>query len=295
MNRNKTEEIREFWNENPCGSNFISYEQDKAFYEEYDEFRYRTEGHILDELDQIDFKNKKVLEIGLGQGADSMQISLRGADYYGIDLTDESVRRLKERFKLFDLNYNSIIKDNAEKIPFEDNFFDIVYSHGVIHHSPKIDKIVSEIHRVLKPDGKAVIMLYHKNSFNYWVSIFFLRRIGLLLINAFPFLIKIVSKLTGEPVQRIEKHLKNLKKNKLEYLKMGSFINKSTDGPDNIYSSVWNKNSCKKLFYAFKTINFKIHFFNKRHLLGFDKVLPEKLIDFLGKRFGWHLWVFLKK
>ncbi|PLX15497.1 MAG: hypothetical protein C0601_12680 [Candidatus Muiribacterium halophilum] len=142
MNRNKTEEIREFWNENPCGSNFISYEQDKAFYEEYDEFRYRTEGHILDELDQIDFKNKKVLEIGLGQGADSMQISLRGADYYGIDLTDESVRRLKERFKLFDLNYNSIIKDNAEKIPFEDNFFDIVYSHGVIHHSPKIDKIV---------------------------------------------------------------------------------------------------------------------------------------------------------
>lgn len=60
--------IEQFWDQNPVGNNFVEYHSDKKFYDDYDEFRYRTEGHILSELDQIDFKNKKVLEIGLGQG-----------------------------------------------------------------------------------------------------------------------------------------------------------------------------------------------------------------------------------
>lgn len=87
---NQDKNIEKFWNENPVGSNFIEYYSDKKFYEDYDKFRYKTEGHILTELNNIDFKNKHVLEIGLGQGADSMQIVKRGAMYYGIDLTDRS-------------------------------------------------------------------------------------------------------------------------------------------------------------------------------------------------------------
>src|SRR5215208_4823125 len=116
-------DIKDFWNENPVGSNFIQYEQGRSFYEKYDAFRYKTEGHILEELDKIDFKNKTVLEIGLGQGADSMQIIDRGAKYYGIDLTEESVRRLKERFALFNKPYKEIQTGNAENLPFEENFF----------------------------------------------------------------------------------------------------------------------------------------------------------------------------
>src|SRR3954467_12127267 len=130
--------IETFWNNNPVGSNFVDYQQDKKFYEDYDAFRYRTEGHILLELDQIDFKGKRVLEIGLGQGSDSMQIIQRGAIYHGIDLTAESVKRLKERFTLFNLPYESVLKANAQSIPYDDNTFDIVYSHGVLHHSPEI-------------------------------------------------------------------------------------------------------------------------------------------------------------
>src|SRR5580692_6753975 len=126
-------DIKQFWNENPVGSNFIDYEESKTFYLKYDEFRYRTEGHILHELDAIDFKGKKTLEIGLGQGADSMQVINRGAVYYGIDLTEESVRRVKERFQLFEKRYAEVQVANAEHIPYEDNSFDIVYSHGVIH------------------------------------------------------------------------------------------------------------------------------------------------------------------
>src|SRR5215203_6034511 len=205
MSQNNSD-IKQFWNDQPVGSNFIEYQQDKSFYEKYDAFRYHTESHILIELDDIDFKNKKTLEIGLGQGADSMQIISRGAIYHGIDLTEESVRRVKERFRLFDKQYANVCVANAEDIPYQESSFDIVYSHGVIHHSPNIEKIVAEIYRVLKPGGKAIIMLYHKNSYNYYISISLLRRAGLFFLFPFPFLSRPISKITGENEDRINRH-----------------------------------------------------------------------------------------
>ena len=287
--------IESFWNENPVGSNFVEYEAGKKFYEDYDAFRYRTEGHILNELDAIDFNEKKVLEIGLGQGADSMQLINRGAKYYGIDLTDESIKRLKERFALFEKPYIEVQKANAQEIPYPDNFFDIVYSHGVIHHSPEIKQIVAEIHRVVKPGGKVVIMLYHKNSFNYYVSIRILRRAGLLMLLVFPFLAKWISKVTGESLERINRHKTNIQANGMRYLKMSEFIHRSTDGPDNVYSSVWSAKTSKTLFSRFNNRRFKVHFLNERHLLGLQKLFPRKTKQWLAERFGWHLWIFAQK
>ena len=286
-----TREIEAFWSKNPVGSNFIEYEQGRKFYEDYDNFRYRTEGHILDELDKIDFRGKKVLEIGLGQGADSMQIIDRGAQFYGIDLTEESVRRLKERFSLFKKQFCEIGVANAEEIPYPDQFFDIVYSHGVIHHSPRIEKIVAEIHRVLKPGGQAVVMLYHKNSFNYYISISLLRRVGLMLLVPFNFMSKVISKLTGEDVERINKHKRNIRQEGLGYLRMKSFIHKSTDGPDNIYSSVWTTKTAKKLFGNFGVVSTNVHFLNERHLLGVQHLLPKSLKKSMAHKIGWHLWI----
>jgi ubiquinone/menaquinone biosynthesis C-methylase UbiE len=284
-------QIKQFWNEQPVGSNFVAYEQGKAFYERYDEFRYRTEGHILKELDALDVKDKSVLEIGLGQGADSMQLINRGAIYHGIDLTEESVRRVKERFQLFDKHYREVQVANAEQIPYSDNYFDLVYSHGVIHHSPRIEPIVAEIYRVLKPGGQAVIMLYHKHSYNYHISISVLRRMGLMMLVPFPFLAKIVSRLTGESVERINRHRYHLKKEGLSYFKMKNFIHRSTDGPDNVYATVWTAGTAKKLFHQFKDIRTNVHFLNERHLLGLQYLLPGTLKKAMAHRYGWHLWI----
>ena len=291
VRKKSAEQIKQFWNDNPVGSNFVAYETTRSFYENYDSFRYRTEGHILEELDKLDLRNKKTLEIGLGQGADSMQLIGRGAVYYGIDLTEESVRRVKERFKLFDKNYEEVKVVNAETIPYPDNFFDVVYTHGVIHHSPSIDKIVGEIHRVLKPSGQAVIMLYHKNSFNYYISISVLRRIGLLLLLVFPFLSGMIAKLTGENKERINRHRVLMKQEGLSYLKMKNFIHRSTDGPDNVYSSVWTKRTAKELLNKFSSFTTDIHFLNERHLLGVQYLLPRSIKNKIAHRFGWHLWI----
>jgi ubiquinone/menaquinone biosynthesis C-methylase UbiE len=291
VSKKTAEQIKQFWNDNPVGSNFVAYQKTRSFYEDYDRFRYRTEGHILEELDKLDLKNKRTLEIGIGQGADSMQMTNRGALYYGIDLTEESVRRVKERFRLFNKNYQEINVANAETIPYADDFFDLVYTHGVIHHSPSIDKIVSEIHRVLKPNGQVVMMLYHKNSFNYYISIGALRRVGLLLLMIFPFLSGIIAKLTGENKERINRHRLLVKQEGLSYLKMKNFIHHSTDGPDNVYSSVWTTHSAKKLLSKFASINTNIHFLNERHLLGVQYLLPKSLKEKIAHRFGWHLWI----
>jgi ubiquinone/menaquinone biosynthesis C-methylase UbiE len=291
MTTQSNAEIKQFWNENPVGSNFVSYRKEKSFYEDYDSFRYRTEGHILNELDAIDFKDKKVLEIGLGQGADSMQIINRGALYYGIDLTEESVRRVQERFHIYNKPYREVQVANAEAVPYADASFDIVYSHGVIHHSPNIEKIVAEIHRVLKPGGQAVVMLYHKNSYNYHVSISLLRRIGLLMLVPFPFLAKMISKATGESIDRINRHKYYLKQQGLSYLKMKNFVHRSTDGPDNVYATTWTSKTAKHLFNQFKEKKISVHFLNERHLLGMQYLLPKSIKNKLARNYGWHLWI----
>ena len=291
----RTEEIRSFWNQNPVGSNFVDGEPSREFFQEYDRFRYQTEGHILEELDGLDFENKKVLEIGIGQAADSMQIIDRGGNYYGIDLTPNSVNRARERFRIFDKPFKKVTLGSGEQINYPDNYFDFVYTHGVIHHSPEIAKIVEEIHRVLIPGGKAVVMLYHKNSINYYLSIKIIRRFGLLFLAVFPFLITLVSRITGEQPDRLRKHLAGLRTKGLSYLDITNFIHKSTDGPDNVYSSVWNSKSTSRLFSRFKMVEFRVHFLNERHLLGLQVMLPAGIKSRLAQKYGWHLWVIAQK
>ena len=292
---NQSELIKDFWNKNPVGTNFIDDEIGEGFFTEYDDFRYRTEPHILEELDNCDFDGKKILEIGLGQGADSMQIINRGALFYGIDLTEESIKRVEARFSIFKKIFKELKMAKAENIPYHDNYFDIIYSHGVIHHSPNINKIVEEMFRVLKPGGQAIVMMYHKNSINYWISINFIRRIGLLFLFLFPPIKYLVAKITGESVPRLSKHLKNFKQSGISYLRMKNFIHKSTDGPDNVYSSVWTKNKAKELFREFKSTVTKVYFLNERHLLGLQKIMPSPLKRKLSHKFGWHLWIISQK
>ena len=291
----QSELIKDFWDKNPVGTNFIDDEIGMKFFSDYDEYRYKTEPHILKELDSYDFDGKKVLEIGLGQGADSMKIIDRGALFYGIDLTEESIKRVEARFSIFEKIFKELKVAKAESIPYPDNYFDTIYSHGVIHHSPNILKIVEEIFRVLKPGGQSIVMLYHKNSINYWVSINFLRRIGLLFLLLFPPLKYLLAKITGESVPRLSKHLKNFKQSGISYLRMKNFIHKSTDGPDNVYSSVWTKNKAKELFSKFKSTVTKVYFLNERHLLGLQKMLPSPLKKKLSHKFGWHLWIISQK
>src|SRR5262245_31725444 len=102
--------IRSFWEAHPCGEHHVArlagdYEE---FFTRFDAFRYGTQPHILRRLAAIDFRGKHVLEIGLGQGADSEQIIRRGGIWSGLDLTEESVDRVRARLSLRNLPFERI-------------------------------------------------------------------------------------------------------------------------------------------------------------------------------------------
>lgn len=120
-------------------------------------------------VDYEKIKGKKVLEIGCGMGAHASVFANAGAEVTAIDLTERAVSMTKKRFELFNIKNASVMRSDAENLPFPDNSFDFVWSWGVIHHSADTQRIVKEIFRVLKPNGQASVMIYHRNSTRYYV------------------------------------------------------------------------------------------------------------------------------
>lgn len=124
-----------------------------------------------------EINGKKVLEIGSGAGAHSTFFGWLGAEMFSMDITLERVVATAKKIDFLETSKNICLQADAEQLPFPDEFFDVVFSNGVLHHTPETGKAIDEVYRVLKPGGKAVIMLYAKNSFYYWVILFFLKGI----------------------------------------------------------------------------------------------------------------------
>lgn len=163
------EEVRDYWNQESCGTFAATSEKfSKEYYNEIEAYRYRVEPEILSFAKFYESKGKKVLEVGVGAGTDFSQWCKNGAFANGIDLTQEGITHVQTRLNLFNLSCDSLRVGDAENIPFESDSFDIVYSWGVIHHSPNTEKAFSELVRVCKPGGAIRFMVYHLDSINTW-------------------------------------------------------------------------------------------------------------------------------
>src|SRR6516162_1405996 len=171
-------DVRNFWDANPCQALLSVSEDRRRYFQEISDKRYGgREWHVPIVAKFDAFRGKDVLEIGCGIATDGLQFAKNGANYIGVDLTPQAIDLAKERFSLFGVPGRFEVANAEEGLPFPDHCFDHVYSFGVIHHSPVPEKIVREIHRVLKRGGTATIMLYNKGSINYYIEIMFLRRL----------------------------------------------------------------------------------------------------------------------
>jgi SAM-dependent methyltransferase len=287
------ERVRAFWQENPCGTKFADAPPgSRRFYELVEEHRYKKEWHIPEAAQFARAKDLAVLEVGCGLGTDGAQFAKAGARYTGIDLTDAAVELAKRRFELFDLPGTFRVTD-AERLDFADNTFDLVYSHGVLHHTPDTAAAIREIHRVLRPGGKAVVMLYHRDSYNYRVNISMLRRTGVQLLR-WNTGIKLVHLLTGEPEDSLRDHARQLQ-TRSEYLNSEEFLSRNTDGAGNPLARVYSHREARELFKDFAHVELRTYFLNKRWLPVLGPLLPRSLESQLAARWGWHLWIYATK
>ena len=234
----------------------------------------------------------KVLEIGCGIGTDGAQFARAGADYTGIDLTQAAIDLARERFASSGLPGDFRVSD-AENLDFPDDSFDLVYSHGVLHHTPDIEAAVREIHRVLKPGGRAMVMLYHRGSYNYRVGIRVLRRAGAGLLKSEGG-IRLVHRLTGEPIDSLREHAASLKSANGDF-SAAELLNQSTDGAGNPLARVYSRREARDLFKEFREVELRAYFLNKRFIPVVGKLLPRSIESALASRWGWHLWIYATK
>jgi SAM-dependent methyltransferase len=282
--------VQAFWQEHACGDAQVGGLHERfgddyeAFFTDYDRFRYRNESHLPACIDGLNVAGQRVLEIGLGEGSESERLIRQGARWSGVDLTAESIARVRTRLTLRKLPYEELRHGSVLDLPFADDSFDMVFSHGVLHHVPDVKQAQREIHRVLRPHGELVIMLYARWSLNYLVSIGLIRRA--VLLAAYPLDRAGILRPSSTP-KALAAHLGNARKRGLfRYLRLHEFVHHNTDGPANPYALVYDQRRVEREFSSFRVT---------RAYKRFMHAPPLPVHRLPGETaLGWHLWVHLE-
>src|SRR5215831_7393756 len=159
------ERAREQWRHDPAGAAYgRGYEfGTREFFNAVEHHRYTEYAPWMPEVMGFDqFAGQRLLEVGCGMGTDLLQFARGGAHVTGVDLTPRSIEISRKHFEVYGERGDFGITD-GESLPFADESFDVVYSNGVLHHTPDTERAVREIHRVLRSGGLARVMLYHRN------------------------------------------------------------------------------------------------------------------------------------
>ncbi len=164
------EEVQNQWNHDAAGSHYVRDAPPNSleWFQEVEAYRYANYAPwMLEVMEFSEHLDEEVLEIGGGIGTDLAQFASHGARTTDLDLSSGHLELARQNFARRGLP-GEFLHHDAETLPFEDNRFDVVYSNGVIHHTPNTYNVVREVHRVLKPGGKAIVMVYAENSLHYW-------------------------------------------------------------------------------------------------------------------------------
>ncbi len=173
-NTSVIDQVRAYWSRRPCNIRHSTKPVGtREYFDEVEARKYFVEPHIPAFADFAHWRGKKVLEIGCGIGTDSINFARAGADITVVDLSGESLELCKKRFEVFGLKAN-FYEGNAEHlsdfVPLER--YDLIYSFGVIHHTPHPERVMEQLKRYCKPDTELRLMLYTKWSWKVlWIII----------------------------------------------------------------------------------------------------------------------------
>ena len=167
------DDVKKYWDDRPCNVRHSDKQiGTKQYFDEVERKRYTAEPHIPAFADFPRWKGKKVLEIGCGLGTEAINFAKHGADYTGTDLSIESLTLAQKRFKVYNQE-GRFFQGNSENLSSFLNVekYDLIYSFGVIHHSPNPNLIIDQIYKYMDDSTILKIMLYAKNSWkNYMID-----------------------------------------------------------------------------------------------------------------------------
>src|SRR5215216_2771214 len=251
---------REQWTQDPCGAVHGEHEfGTREFFDTVERHRYTEYAPWMPQLMGFDkFRDARLLEIGCGMGTDLLQFARGGACCTGIDLTPRSIEITRHRFRLYDADGAFMISD-GEHLPFRDESFDVVYSNGVLHHTPDTAGAIREVHRVLRPGGTAKVMLYHRNSLNYWIEIVVRR--GLVGLEFF----------RGRSAEEIMSRVIEISEHDARPL-----------------VKVYSRKQARELFRLFKNVVIEVEQLTRAELRFLSPLVSESMLDRLRKRIGWN-------
>lgn len=161
------EEVKKYWNARPCNVRHSpSPVGTRQYFDEVEARKYRVEPHIPAFAQFERWRGKKVLEIGCGIGTDTINFARAGAKVTAVDMSEQSLALARERAKLFGLDNISFRQANAEEldatVPVER--YDLVYSFGVIHHTPHPERVIEQIKQYVDEHSVVKVMVYHRSS-----------------------------------------------------------------------------------------------------------------------------------
>lgn len=259
---------REQWGQDPCGAVYDREHElgTREFFDEVERYRYKEYAPWMPRVMEFEkFRGARLLEIGCGMGTDLLQFARGGARCTGIDLTPRSVEITRRRFNLYGADGDFMISD-GERLPFRSESFDVVYSNGVLHHTPDTAGSIREVHRVLRPGGVAKIMLYHRNSLNYWVEIV-LRR-GVLGLEF----------LRGRSAEEIMSRV-------IEF----------SDHDARPLVKVYSRKEVRELFGMFRDVRVDVEQLMRSELRFLSPMVSDSMFDRLCKSIGWNVIITAKK
>lgn len=264
--------VRRFWDGKPCGvKNTDAAPGTAEFYRAVEAHRYDEEFHIPEVAEFTAHAGERMLEIGGGLGTDGRQFARHGARYVDCDLSRTSLDLARRGFQAEGLA-GRFAHGDAEHLPFAGETFDLVYSHGVLHHTPDTTRSIDEVWRLLKPGGKAIIMLYARESAGYLAGHVLgrarlevlRRRMGREAFNAF----------VGLPADHAG------------WLPAAVVGNNSTDGVGNPLSKFYTAAELRTLFWRFSSLTLQKRYFPRHKVPLIGPHLPRAVTSLLGRTMG---------
>ncbi|MBM4452958.1 MAG: class I SAM-dependent methyltransferase [Chloroflexi bacterium] len=257
MPQKEKESVRQFWDAVPCGTGDVSIKPGTLeYFEAISERRNKLEPFIADYARFEKWVGKRVLEVGCGAGSDLLRFARAGARVAGMDLSPRSAALAKSRLCLYNCQGGVLIAD-AEQLPFKNRSFDLVYSWGVLHHTPDTEQAIKEIYRVTSPGGEICIMLYHRHSL---VSLQMYLRYGLFVF----------------------KPLRSLK----------DILASHHESPG---TKAYTVTEARQMFSAFRDVKIKVCLTPYDLRYRRDGYLPSWVGNFIPKRLGWFIIIMGRK